>query len=230
MKCQMAVMRLSDVADLNPLGVELAARPHAADDVLVVLNGIVEEKNFRRKGVYGIHDIVEGLVHQVDDGLVPQEIVSDMQADVRVDVADALCHYFCFRASLGAVQGNQLSVHITWRNRVAVHDGEFAYAGTYQLLGNVSADSAQSHDEDMAIGQLKESFFAKEQTCSFLPIGIHEVQSVLECETTVEVSVDLFLKNGERDLSPQGNATVDFLDGNIGGVGFQEEEFQGDVG
>ena len=149
---------------------EFAASAHAADDALVVHLGVIEQKHFGCHRVDGIHHIVKGLRHEVDDGLVFQVLVEDGQLYFGVDVTQTLGHHLCLRSANGAFQGQQLSVTVGHVHHVAVDDGHAADTRTGQLLGSVCTHATQSNHKHVLGFQGLDAFIANQQAGSILPV------------------------------------------------------------
>ena len=139
---------------------KLAPSAHATHNALVVHLGIIKQKHLGRHRIDGIHDIIERLRHEVDDGLVFQVLVEDGQLNLRIDVTQTLGHYLGFWATNSALQGQKLAVAVGDVHHIAIDDSHFADARAGQLLGGVCPYSTQSDHKHVLGFQGVDAFIA----------------------------------------------------------------------
>lgn len=116
------MVRQCYVGYFHLVGVKSSSDAHAADDILVVLFGVIEEEDLRSDGVDGVDDEVERLLSYVDDVLVFEVNVQRVDFYLWVDVEETLSHHFDFRFIYGAVEGEELSVFVCDVDGVVVDD------------------------------------------------------------------------------------------------------------
>ena len=77
-KRQTAVVRLRDVGNLYFFRMIFSAGTHTAHNALVVLLGIIQQKDFRRHSINGIDDEIVWLGYKFDDGFVLHILIDDL--------------------------------------------------------------------------------------------------------------------------------------------------------
>ena len=151
-------------------GIALRPRPHGGDDGQPALPRQGDEVDLGGEGVDGIDDeVIAMAVEELDHVLILEEVLDDLQLDLRVDVPEALGEHAGLRLADAAMRGDELAVDIGGLYRVGIDDGEATDAATYEELAGVAADAPQPHDEDMAGSELTHTLIPEQQSRALRP-------------------------------------------------------------
>ena len=150
--------------------VALGACTHRADDRQAALYGLGDEVHLRAQRVDGVDDVVVAVtVEELDHILILEEGLDDLQLDVGVDGAKACSQDAGFRLADGLGGGYELAIDIRRLHDVGVDDGHTADACAGDELGSEATDTAETDDEDVALGELAHALVTEEEAGTLGP-------------------------------------------------------------
>ena len=163
---QRAAGGLGDIRHLQQRGVQLVAGAKCRQDGDTPQTSLLDQIQLAADQINGVHDVVVvggeelvavGRVVGGADGVYPQVGV-DVQTAAGCRLGLVLPH--------GGVQRVQLSVDIGQRQRILIHQRQFAHTAAGQTLGGITAHAAQTEYDHMAAGELVQRVSAQQHLCA----------------------------------------------------------------